>query len=263
MRDQNRPSRGCCGVVAGELEARARALVDGLRGEGYWDRILGADMREIVRQVLEAAPPPPPSDLGTKLRERAERYGPMLGCFGVYTGQDADLDREAAALIDALEKERDAAVSRDNAWFWKDHATALSKLRDAAEADNLTKDGRIAELESQNANLLLQAQGWAMEARCQKSTVHKAYQAVTGATGEPGDWNGANPIVEALREAEALAQRRGKALEPFADVSGEGDDDYADDMPVTVTFGRCTHYALKLGDFREASRALHLPEVEG
>jgi hypothetical protein len=73
MRDQNRPSRGCCGVVAGELEARARALVDGLRGEGYWDRILGADMREIVRQVLEAAPPPPPSDLGTKLREDVAR----------------------------------------------------------------------------------------------------------------------------------------------------------------------------------------------
>jgi hypothetical protein len=40
------------------------------------------------------------------------------------------------------------------------------------------------------------------------------------------------------------------ALEPFADVIGEGDEDYLDDAKVTVQFGRTTHYALTLGDFR-------------
>jgi hypothetical protein len=45
------------------------------------------------------------------------------------------------------------------------------------------------------------------------------------------------------------------ALEPFADVSGEGTDDYPDDTPVVVTCGRSTYYALKLGDFRRAAKA--------
>jgi hypothetical protein len=40
------------------------------------------------------------------------------------------------------------------------------------------------------------------------------------------------------------------ALEPFADVIGEGDEGYPDDAKVTVQFGRTIHYALTLGDFR-------------
>jgi hypothetical protein len=45
------------------------------------------------------------------------------------------------------------------------------------------------------------------------------------------------------------------ALEPFADVDGEGDDDFPDDTAVTATFGRSTYYALTLGDFRRARAA--------
>lgn len=45
-----------------------------------------------------------------------------------------------------------------------------------------------------------------------------------------------------------------EALEPFADIDGEGDEDFSDDTPVTVCFGRTTHYSLKLGDFRRARR---------
>ena len=37
------------------------------------------------------------------------------------------------------------------------------------------------------------------------------------------------------------------ALEPFADVDGEGDGDYSDDTKVTVTFGRTTFYSITLG----------------
>ena len=47
-----------------------------------------------------------------------------------------------------------------------------------------------------------------------------------------------------------------EALEPFADVDGEGSDDFPDDTKVTVKFGRTTHYALILGDFRRARAAL-------
>lgn len=49
------------------------------------------------------------------------------------------------------------------------------------------------------------------------------------------------------------AERAEGALVPFADVSGEGDEDFADDTPVVVKFGRTTHYALTLGDFRRAA----------
>ncbi|WP_199085982.1 hypothetical protein [Bosea sp. ASV33] len=47
------------------------------------------------------------------------------------------------------------------------------------------------------------------------------------------------------------------ALEPFGDIAGEGSDDFSDDTKVVVTFGRTTHYALRLGDLRRA-RAVRL-----
>ena len=52
--------------------------------------------------------------------------------------------------------------------------------------------------------LKLQAETWCMEARAHKSSLHEAYQHITGAKGEPGNWNGARPIIEAftaLKEA--------------------------------------------------------------
>lgn len=47
-----------------------------------------------------------------------------------------------------------------------------------------------------------QAEIWAQEARTQKATVHEIYQLCTGSTGEPGDWNGANPVREVIARAE-------------------------------------------------------------
>lgn len=53
-------------------------------------------------------------------------------------------------------------------------------------------------------------------------------------------------------------------LEPFADVDGEGDEDFPDDTPVVIQFGRTTHHALTLGDFRRARAALaKLDQQEG
>jgi hypothetical protein len=46
--------------------------------------------------------------------------------------------------------------------------------------------------------LRLEAQIHAQEARTQRATVHEIYQLVTGGTGEPGDWNGAEPVRQAL-----------------------------------------------------------------
>lgn len=47
-----------------------------------------------------------------------------------------------------------------------------------------------------------------------------------------------------------------EALEPFADVDGDGDEDFPDDAPVVIKFGRTIFYPIKLGDFRRARRAL-------
>lgn len=53
----------------------------------------------------------------------------------------------------------------------------------------------------------------------------------------------------------ALLAETGKVLEPFADVDGEGDEDFPDDTPVHTKFGRTDDFTLVLGDFRKA-RAL-------
>jgi len=48
-----------------------------------------------------------------------------------------------------------------------------------------------------------------------------------------------------------------EALEPFADIDGEGDVDFPDDTPVTLKFGRTTiAVAFTLGDLRRARRAI-------
>lgn len=62
----------------------------------------------------------------------------------------------------------------------------------------------IEELQAENASLLQQAQIWKQEAMAQRATVHEAYRVCTGNTGEPGDWNGAEPIRKLAAERDAL-----------------------------------------------------------
>jgi hypothetical protein len=79
-----------------------------------------------------------------------------------------------------------------------------------------TKDAENAALKAENHHLQTQAECWAMEARAHKSSLHEAYQAVTGATGEPGNWNGAAPIVACIAELRAqvasLTEQRDAAI---------------------------------------------------
>jgi hypothetical protein len=68
-----------------------------------------------------------------------------------------------------------------------------------------------------------EAQMWKMEAMAHKSSLHEAYQACSGATGEPGNWNGAEPIkatiasltdhIETLEREQAEAEA---VIRPFA-----------------------------------------------
>jgi hypothetical protein len=56
-------------------------------------------------------------------------------------------------------------------------------------------------LESQ---IIMQAQIWKQEARCANDTIGQIYQAVTGSKGEPGNWNGAEPVKALVAERDAL-----------------------------------------------------------
>lgn len=56
-------------------------------------------------------------------------------------------------------------------------------------------------LESQ---IIMQAKIWKQEARCANNTIGQIYQAMTGAKGEPGNWNGADPVKALVAERDAL-----------------------------------------------------------
>jgi len=70
-------------------------------------------------------------------------------------------------------------------------------IRDATEV--------IGTLTAERELLLQEAKIHAQEARTQRSTVHEIYQLITGATGEPGDWHGAEPVRALLAERDRLA----------------------------------------------------------
>ncbi len=89
---------------------------------------------------------------------------------------------------------------------------------------------RARELGAENANLRQQAESWAMEARCHRSSLHEAYQHITGATGEPGNWNGARPIIKAFDALRARIRKLERALQWYGEqarlarlIHSEGD----------------------------------------
>ena len=65
---------------------------------------------------------------------------------------------------------------------------------------------QLAEVEKQRDYAIHQAQIWKLEAASQKATVAECYQICTDATGEPGDWNGAEPV-RALKAQLVEAQK--------------------------------------------------------
>lgn len=75
------------------------------------------------------------------------------------------------------------------------------------------------------------------------------HQAVSHAINEPVS-------AELAAAYERIAELE-KTLEPFADVDGEGDEDFSDDTPCVLHFGRTTHFALELSHFRRARAALN------
>jgi hypothetical protein len=54
------------------------------------------------------------------------------------------------------------------------------------------------------SQLIQQAQIWKQEARGANHTIGQIYQLCTGAKGEPGNWNGAEPVRALVAERDAL-----------------------------------------------------------
>lgn len=94
----------------------------------------------------------------------------------------------------------------------------------------------------------LQARIWKQEARTQAAIVRDCYQLATDATGEPGDWNGSNPVREkivALTEArDALVAALERAyfwMDAQADTQSKG--------------GHATFDLMMLREERDAAKA--------
>jgi hypothetical protein len=82
--------------------------------------------------------------------------------------------------------------------------------------------------------LRLEAQSHAQEARAQRATVHEIYRLVTGGTGEPGDWNGAEPVRQAFErirqeEREKVRELLTEAVD-FWQTYSSMSEQYQDDM---------------------------------
>lgn len=66
---------------------------------------------------------------------------------------------------------------------------------------------RIAQLEALAERLKQEAQIHAQEARTANHTIGEIYQCVTGATGEPGNWHGAEPVRARIAQLEASNEK--------------------------------------------------------
>ncbi|MBL3825114.1 MULTISPECIES: hypothetical protein [unclassified Marinobacter] len=74
-----------------------------------------------------------------------------------------------------------------------------------------------------------EAQIWKQEARTQSAIVAEIYQELTGKTGEPGDWNGARPLKQ------AILRKQAEAVEAFLSDLREKQAAQESDYGVTVT----------------------------
>lgn len=118
---------------------------------------------------------------------------------------DVWIGTDASALAARLEAE--AAKVLKGGPIWGEGET-VAAIREAATT--------ITELQDLNDRLKLEAQCHAGEARCANSTIYEIYQVLTGATGEPGNWNGAEPArkyVAAQQATITALQERIKELE--------------------------------------------------
>lgn len=87
------------------------------------------------------------------------------------------------------------------------HALVIEKWN--RRTPSIPQETRSAELAER---LKQEARNHSSEVDTLNGIIGEIYQAVTGKTGEPGNWNGARPIVEALEKRDALVRELVGAL---------------------------------------------------
>ncbi len=124
----------------------------------------------------------------------------------------------------------DALVPHANEWYTlcerSPHAERITISGELASAivATLSASGtdhaaRVAELEALVERLRQEAQIHAQEARTANSTIGEIYALVTGRTGEPGNWNGAEPVRQYMANATAkLSAAEAVAWRPIAEA---------------------------------------------
>lgn len=115
-------------------------------------------------------------------------------CIAEVRGKTSDEARANALLISACRQDIPALIS---------HITAQAQ--------------EIERLKTLCSRLTREASGHAMEARTANASLAECYQAATGSTGEPGNWNGANPVRERIT---ALTEERDRLREALSASKG-------------------------------------------
>lgn len=123
------------------------------------------------------------------LRPLAEIEADLAG----FDPNDLEYDVVASACIDRLLADIPALLTE---------ITRLRGLRISLVYGELREE--IARVTAERDALKQQAEIHAQEARTQRATVQEIYQLCTGATGEPGDWHGAEPVRALVAERDAL-----------------------------------------------------------
>ena len=130
------------------------------------------------------------------------------------------LARQAAAKPEAYDME--AAVNRiyqasSRFAYHEFKATILAEFQNAAKSASGNCDSLKAELAALSdlfERVKNEARIHAQEARTAKATIAEIYQLCTGATGEPGDWQGANPVRQKLAELDAPGAQPAQPMPP-------------------------------------------------
>lgn len=79
------------------------------------------------------------------------------------------------------------------------HQAHMAKQREEMrDAELASLRAEVELLKDLCGRMKLEAQIHAQEARTSSATIAEIYQCVTGSTGEPGNWNGANPVRERI-----------------------------------------------------------------
>ncbi|HEY8359486.1 MAG TPA: hypothetical protein VIL30_18705 [Ramlibacter sp.] len=98
---------------------------------------------------------------------------------------------------------------------WKDWSIGLGLILKTDE-DWIDLEDRLQAAEALVERLKLEAQAHASEARTANSTIYEIYQVISGGKGEPGNWNGAEPVRAYVQAAEAKNRAYAEALEKIA-----------------------------------------------